>query len=171
MALCSRILFWSVCTIMLIFASLSAGCISQQSPAITPTPTAPASTTQVATTPAPTIPAITTMAVTTPAVTTAIVTTTPVTTTPSPGVQGAITIKNFAFDPGTLTIKSGTTVTWTNQDGAQHQIASDSGSSVPFKSSPLSTGASYQFTFTVPGIYTYHCAIHPSMQATIIVQG
>ncbi len=160
MAPCSRFLFWSVCTTILILASLCAGCTSQQSPAITPTPTAPASITSVVTTAVPTTAAATTTIVTTPAVT----------TPASTGGSGAITIKNFAFDPGTLTIRTGTTVTWTNQDGAQHQIASDSGSSVPFKSSPLSTGASYQFTFTTPGIFTYHCAIHPSMQATVIVQ-
>jgi plastocyanin len=81
-----------------------------------------------------------------------------------------IAIKNFAFSPATLTIKTGTTVTWTNQDGAPHQIASDPGAPVAFKSESLVTGASYQFTFTQAGIYSYHCTIHPSMKGTIIVQ-
>ena len=81
----------------------------------------------------------------------------------------AVTIQNFAFSPATLTVKSGTTVTWTNLDDADHQIASDSGAPVSFSSSALARGASYQFTFTSPGTYTYHCAIHPSMKATIIV--
>jgi hypothetical protein len=34
-------------------------------------------------------------------------------------------IKNFAFSPATLTVKTGSTVTWTNQDAAPHQVASD----------------------------------------------
>lgn len=81
----------------------------------------------------------------------------------------AVTIQNFAFSPATLTVKTGTTVTWTNLDGATHQIASDSGTPVSFSSSALPTGATYQFTFTSPGTYTYHCMIHPSMKATVIV--
>jgi len=99
---------------------------------------------------------------------------TPATTTlatPAPsGGSNSIMIKNFAFSPADLTIKTGTTVTWVNQDGAPHQIASDSGTPVAFNSDALANGASYQFTFTQPGIYTYHCTIHPSMKGMISVQ-
>jgi plastocyanin len=97
------------------------------------------------------------------------VTTTP--TTPAPaGGSNAIAIKNFAFSPAILTIKTGTTVTWMNQDGAIHQITSDSGTPVAFNSDSLANGASFQFTFIQPGTYTYHCTIHPPMKGTIIVQ-
>ena len=85
-------------------------------------------------------------------------------------VGNTITIKNFAFEPSTLVVKTGTVVTWTNQDAVPHTIASDTGSPVPFSSDSLSTGASYTFTFTQPGTFTYHCSIHPSMKGTIIVQ-
>ncbi|MFA5348694.1 MAG: cupredoxin family copper-binding protein [Methanoregula sp.] len=96
---------------------------------------------------------------------------TPAATTPYPATGStSILIKNFAFSPDMLTIRSGTTVTWTNQDSAPHQIASDTGSSVSFSSDPLSNGASYQFTFTAPGTYSYHCSIHPTMKGTIVVQ-
>jgi plastocyanin len=81
-----------------------------------------------------------------------------------------ISLKNFAFTPSTLTIKPGTTVTWTNEDGTSHTVVSDSGTPVPFTSQTLVNGASFQFTFTRPGSYTYHCSIHPSMTGTIIVQ-
>ena len=57
-----------------------------------------------------------------------------------------------------------------NNDSPTHTIASDMGSPVSFSSDPLATGASYSFTFTQPGTYTYHCSIHPSMTGTIIVQ-
>jgi amicyanin len=86
------------------------------------------------------------------------------------GGSNHIAIKNFAFSPATLTIKTGTTVTWTNQDGAPHQIASDPGAPVAFNSESLANGASYQFTFTQAGTYDYHCTIHPAMKGTIIVQ-
>jgi plastocyanin len=79
-------------------------------------------------------------------------------------------MKNFAFNPSTVTVKTGTVVTWVNQDAAPHAIASDTGSLVPFSSDPLPTGASYNVTFTTPGTYTYHCSIHPSMTGTIVVQ-
>lgn len=88
---------------------------------------------------------------------------------PSDG-SNSITINNFAFNPAILTIKTGTTVTWMNQDVAEHQIASDSGTTVAFISGSLATGKSFPFTFTQPGTYTYHCTYHPSMKGTIIVQ-
>jgi plastocyanin len=81
-----------------------------------------------------------------------------------------ISIKNFAFEPSTLTVKAGTTVTWVNNDGASHTIVSDTGSPVSFSSDPFATGASYTFTFTQPGTYPYHCSIHPAMKGEIIVQ-
>jgi plastocyanin len=84
--------------------------------------------------------------------------------------ENSITIKNFAFDPTLMTVKTGTVVMWVNQDGATHTIVSDTGSPTTFSSDSLSTGASYKFTFTQPGTYTYHCSIHPSMKGTIIVQ-
>lgn len=96
--------------------------------------------------------------------------TTTVAPTTSTGGGNAITIKNFAFDPSTLTVKTGTVVTWINQDATPHTIFSDTGSPAAFSSAPFSTGASYTFTFTQPGTYTYHCSIHPSMKGTIIVQ-
>jgi plastocyanin len=88
----------------------------------------------------------------------------------STGGGNSITIKNFAFDPTPLTVKTGTIVTWVNQDGAPHIVVSDTGSPTIFSSDSLSTGASYKFTFIQPGTFTYHCAIHPSMKGTIIVQ-
>lgn len=98
--------------------------------------------------------------------------TAPATASPPAATSGgnAIAIKNFAFDPAQLTVKTGTSVTWTNQDSAPHTIVSDTGSPVQFSSDSLSTGASYPFTFTQPGTYTYHCSIHPSMKGTVVVQ-
>jgi plastocyanin len=88
----------------------------------------------------------------------------------STGGGNTIAIKNFAFNPSSLTVKTGTVVTWLNQDGVPHIIVSDTGSPAAFSSDSLSSGASYTFTFTQPGTYTYHCSIHPSMKGTIIVQ-
>jgi plastocyanin len=93
-----------------------------------------------------------------------------VTTRVPTGEASTVNIKDFAFSPSTLMVKTGTTVTWVNLDAAPHKIASDSGSPVAFSSDSLSTGASYRFTFSQPGTFTYHCSIHPSMKGTVIVQ-
>lgn len=91
------------------------------------------------------------------------------TVTPTPTITNvAVSIKNFAFSSSTLTVKSGTKVTWTNSDTAPHTVTSDSGNTL--NSGNLSAGKSFSFTFTTEGTYTYHCAVHPSMKGTIIVK-
>lgn len=76
-------------------------------------------------------------------------------------------IINFSFQPQTLTVASGTTVVWTNNDSAPHTVTSDGGS---FGSDTLSPGASFVHTFSAAGTFSYHCNIHKSMQAKVIVQ-
>jgi plastocyanin len=79
--------------------------------------------------------------------------------------SNTVSIQNFAFNPQALTVKKGTTVTWTNNDSAPHQIKSTT-----FNSQPLGKGQSYSFTFDNPGTFDYICGIHPSMTGKIIVQ-
>jgi plastocyanin len=78
----------------------------------------------------------------------------------------AVSIDNFAFAPAAITVKVGTTVTWTNKDQDAHTVTAQDRS---FSSAPLNTGATYQFTFTKPGTYAYLCTIHPFMTATVVV--
>lgn len=86
---------------------------------------------------------------------------------PPPSGQNAVAIQNFAFNPSALTVKAGTTVTWTNEDSVAHDVISDSGA---FSSDSLSTGQTFSHTFDAAGTYEYHCGIHPSMRAKIIVE-
>jgi plastocyanin len=79
-----------------------------------------------------------------------------------------VAIKNFAFDPATITVKAGTTVTWTNSDQDPHTVTSD-GKAGPLNSKPLNQGDTYQYTFAVPGTFSYLCTIHPFMTATVTV--
>ncbi len=85
-----------------------------------------------------------------------------------PASGNAVAIKNFAFAPAALTVKAGTTVTWTNQDTDAHTVTSQNNSG-PLASAALSTGQSYSYTFTKPGTYAYLCTIHPFMTATVTV--
>ena len=79
----------------------------------------------------------------------------------------AIAIDNFTFNPQSLTIKAGTTVTWTNKDDIPHAIAAADKS---FRSKALDTDDAYSFTFTTPGTYQYFCSLHPHMTGTIVVE-
>jgi plastocyanin len=83
-------------------------------------------------------------------------------------VAVAISIDNFTFSPQQLTVKAGTTVTWTNKDDIPHGIAATGNT---FKrSAAMDTDDNYSFTFTTPGTYQYFCYIHPHMTGTIVVE-
>ena len=94
-------------------------------------------------------------------------TTSVLTTAPAPASGNVdVTIANFAFSPKELTVKVGTTVKWTNQDSATHNVIAADNS---FKSGDLEQGDSFSFTFNTAGTYAYRCGFHASMKATITV--
>lgn len=78
-----------------------------------------------------------------------------------------ISIKNFSFNPSTLTVKAGTKVTWVNNDSVPHTITSDTGSLL--NSPTLPSGQSFSFAFNSPGTANYHCNIHPNMKGAVVV--
>jgi len=84
------------------------------------------------------------------------------------GTPNTVTIDNFSFTPATLTVKAGTTVTWTNQDDIPHGIGS-ANNAFP-KSKALDTDDSYSFTFATPGTYQFFCYLHPKMVGSIVVE-
>jgi plastocyanin len=76
-----------------------------------------------------------------------------------------VNISSFAFTPPSLTVNVGDTVMWTVTSGT-HTTTSDTG---VWNSGNLSTGNTFSFTFTSPGTFPYHCAIHTFMTASITV--
>jgi plastocyanin len=90
---------------------------------------------------------------------------TPVPTVESSVTSNTVNIQNFTFNPATLTVKKGTTVTWTNNDSVAHQLKS-----AAFNSTGLTNDQTFSFTFTTAGTFDYACAIHPSMTGKIIVE-
>ena len=76
-------------------------------------------------------------------------------------------IQGMAFSPATLTIKAGTTVKWTNKDGVTHTVTSDTAGQ--FNSGNVAANGVFSFMFMTVGTYNYHCSIHPSMIAKIVV--
>lgn len=79
-----------------------------------------------------------------------------------------VDIKNFSFNPSAVTVKTGTKVTWTNNDSVSHTVTSDSGNLLD--SPILSPGQSFSFTFTNPGSANYHCNIHHMMKGAIVIE-
>ena len=79
----------------------------------------------------------------------------------------SVKIGNFTFGPQELKVKSGTTVTWTNDDDIPHTVTS---STMVFKSKALDSEDKFSFTFTTPGTYQYFCSLHPHMTGTIVVE-
>lgn len=82
----------------------------------------------------------------------------------------AVDIKNYAFSPATVTVSVGDTVAWTNEDTAPHTVTVSSGP-VTFASPTLQQGQTFTYTFTKAGTYSYYCAVHPDMKASVTVQG
>jgi plastocyanin len=78
----------------------------------------------------------------------------------------AVSIVDFAFEPASLEVPVGTTVTWTNAGAAPHTVTADDGA---FDSGELAPGASFSQTFDTAGSFAYHCEIHPDMTGTIVV--
>jgi plastocyanin len=83
------------------------------------------------------------------------------------GADATAKIDNFTFEPATLTVKAGTTVTWINEDDIPHTVVASDRS---FKSKALDTDDKFSFTFTTPGSYEYFCSLHPYMKAVVEVQ-
>lgn len=91
---------------------------------------------------------------------------------------GASTVKLFTaggsrFEPATLIVPAGTTVTFVWQDGF-HDVISSGSPSFPGVPTAFDPPKSYQFTFVAPGTYKYYCSVHGTptsgMRGTVIVQ-
>jgi len=80
----------------------------------------------------------------------------------------AVEIGNFTFKTPTLTVKPGTTVTWTNGDDIPHTVVAKDLHT--FRSKVLDTGDKFSFTFAKAGSFGYFCSLHPHMTGTIIVK-
>ena len=86
----------------------------------------------------------------------------------APAAGGStVSIKNFAFNPASITVAAGTTVVWTNDDTTGHTVTADDGS---FDSKTIDAGGTFSQTFAAAGSFTYKCTIHSSMTATVVVQ-
>jgi plastocyanin len=78
-----------------------------------------------------------------------------------------ISIKNFKFLPPSLTVASGTAVTWVNNDEEPHNVVSPDRA---FRSKAIDGGEKFTQVFDKPGTFKYLCAVHPQMRGEIVVK-
>jgi plastocyanin len=77
-----------------------------------------------------------------------------------------VSITNSAFSPASLTVGTGSTVTWTNNDNTVHAITAADGS---INSGDIAAGSSYTKMFTTAGTYNYYDSRNASMTGVLIV--
>jgi plastocyanin len=85
--------------------------------------------------------------------------------TSGPGAN-EVFIQGIAFNPATITVAAGTTITWTNKDPITHTVTSDS---KLWDSGSVGPNGTFSFTFATAGTFPYHCNVHPSMTASVTV--
>lgn len=82
------------------------------------------------------------------------------------GPQASIEIVDFMqFTPEDMTVAPGTTVTWTNLDGSNHNVMVDGQ-----QSGRMNMNATWSHTFNEAGTFEYTCFMHPRMKGTITVE-
>ena len=88
------------------------------------------------------------------------------TSTPA-GETVTVRIDGMRFDPKSITVKPGTTVTWVHGSQMPHTI---SGNADGMRSGTLYRGQKYSHTFKATGRYSYVCDLHPSMTGSVVVE-
>jgi plastocyanin len=78
-----------------------------------------------------------------------------------------VQIHQFKFEPAQLTVPVGATVTWTNGDEETHTVTATDRT---YTSTGLEHAETFTHRFTAAGTYTYFCALHPHMTATVVVR-
>lgn len=78
-----------------------------------------------------------------------------------------VRISGMRFEPASITVKPGTTVTWVHESPMPHTIT---GNASGLGSSTLYNGQTYSHTFEKDGLFNYYCDIHPSMTGSVVVE-
>jgi len=86
--------------------------------------------------------------------------------TPGGGIIPKVIMSQYAFIPGDITVKKGTTVVWRNDDDIEHHIFLPE---LVANSETLYTGATYGVRFDNEGEFTVRCLVHAGMRAKVTV--
>ena len=90
---------------------------------------------------------------------------------PNAGAAGGVQVvmTDNRYQPGRLTVKAGTTVTWVNRGANVHTVSAQDAS---FDSGPIAPGESFSYTFAKPGESPFLCRQHllNGMTGVVVVQ-
>lgn len=78
-----------------------------------------------------------------------------------------VVIEGMKFLPETIAVKRGDTVVWINKDLFPHTATAQDRT---FDSGEFATNQTWKYIAIKPGEFTYICALHPTMKATLIVK-
>lgn len=92
------------------------------------------------------------------------------TSSPASAATGAkaVTIEDYIYEPASITVPKGTTVSFTNRDSTPHTATSKE--SGLFESGSIDTGKTGKVTLEETGTFAYYCLFHPFMKGTIVVE-
>jgi plastocyanin len=78
-----------------------------------------------------------------------------------------VLMKDIKFNPKSLKVKAGQTVTWTNDDSVGHDVTADGFNSGG--AGNIEPGKTLTHKFAKAGTYKYVCSVHPGMEGTVKV--
>ena len=82
-----------------------------------------------------------------------------------------VVIRDFEFEPTTVTVHVGDTVEWKNDDIVPHTATADDGTQKPaFNSGSIHKRAVWRYVTQRKGTYNYTCTFHPNMKGKLIVE-
>ena len=84
--------------------------------------------------------------------------------------QALMAIRSFSYQPDTIRVTAGTTVTWVNCEPPTVDAHTATSETNLWDSDFLPPGAMYSRTFTTRGRFAFYCVPHPSMRGTVIVE-
>ena len=79
-----------------------------------------------------------------------------------------VVMEGIKFNPASVTVSAGDTVTWTNEDNVGHDVTGDG-----FKSGDpgaLQNGDTFEHSFDKAGTFDYVCTVHPGMKGSVKVK-
>jgi plastocyanin len=89
----------------------------------------------------------------------------------APSNTVTVTIRNYAFDPATVTVHAGDTVEWKNEDSVDHTATDESNPQKrAFDSGPIQQGKTWNYVAGKKGTYNYYYTLHPFMKGQLIVE-
>ena len=79
-----------------------------------------------------------------------------------------VAMRDYKFVPKEITVEVGDTVTFTNEDSADHNAIAEDDS---FRTPTFGEGESESVTISEPGSYPYFCSLHSNMEGRISTPG